>query len=231
MLNTQEVLFYIEKIEGKDQAIRLAQYLGFLVQALLKNTKYVSLIRKTQKFTGNLSIVRKVLRFGVILKVLRAIYHTLSSRKGKFLKLTIEILSLVYYITDHFLYFFRIRFIEVKKGSKFMQITDVIRNLSWVIYLIFKIINYTIKIHKVQSKIQKLSASSYVNYRIDEANEQFLKLLQQSDTLVLGIIIHAMDIPVALYFLDPSKISAVLAGVLGSLSSLAHMTGIIINKR
>ena len=231
MLNSTEIMLFIEKVEGKEQLIRMTQYFWFLVHAVLKNTKYISLTRKAQKLSGNLSIVRKVLRFGMPLAVLLNIYYRLSSSRRKLLKLSGDFLSLLFYCSDHLLFLFRVRFILLEKNSKKLQYTDVIRNLSWVCYLIIKIIDTTTDIHKIQNKIQKLSSTSSFSYRNTEVHEQFLSLLHQSDVLVLGVIRNCLDIPVALYFLDPSKIHPILVGVLGTLSSLVETYKIVVKHR
>ena len=74
-MNWNEVLFFIERVEGKEQLIRLAQYFAFFINAISKNTKHISIARKAQKISGNLSIVRKVLRFGMPLRLLLTICY------------------------------------------------------------------------------------------------------------------------------------------------------------
>ena len=112
-----------------------------------------------------------------------------------------------------------------------MQYIDIIRNFSWISYLIVKIIDYVIKIHKVQNQMLIISNSRNLDNRHNEANDLFLNLLHQSDLLLLGIIRSCLDIPVALYFLDPSKIHPVLVGFLGSISSMVKIYKILIENR
>ena len=222
-MNSKKILMFIEKVEGKEQLIRLVQYFAFAVHAALKNTRFVNFAQKAQKLSGNLSITRKVLRFGMPFAVVLNVFHRFSSKRDKVLKLFGDFFSLVFYLTDHLLYFYRIRLITLGKGSKRMQHVDILRNFAWVAFLVVKIVDSTMEIHKVQSKIQKLSAASSFSYRNIEANMFFTDLLKQSDGLMLGIIRNCLDIPVALYFLDSIKIHPVLVGILGTLSSLVQI--------
>lgn len=226
MNSSNEILKCIEKFKAKEQLIRLVQYLSFLTQALLKNTKYTSVTLKAKKLSGNLSIVRKVLRFGMPVQVIMNIISR-SKSKMKIIKFIRDLFSLLYYATDHLLYFYRVRLISWKKNLKHIQMVDVIRNLAWVCLLVAKIVDYVKEIHSVQKKIQKLSVSDTINYRNSDANERFCRLLQESDLLVLGIIASCLDLPVALYFLDPSKINPILTGALGSLSSIINLYQIL----
>jgi hypothetical protein len=223
MQSIKKSLLFLEKVEGKEQLIRLAQYIAFFLQAVFKRTCYTSFTRKNQKLSGNLSIVRKVLRFGMPLVVLSNLASHIRIQSGKYLKILCDLLSLLFYTSDHLLYFYRVRLITLAKNTKNMQIVDIVRNLAWVLFLVAKMIDNAMDVHKVQKKIQKLSISDDLNYRNNDANERFMKLLHQSDLLMLGIISCALDVPVALYFLDPSKISPIIVGALGSFSSIVHI--------
>ncbi|OMJ68322.1 hypothetical protein SteCoe_34273 [Stentor coeruleus] len=231
MLSSKEAVLFLEKVEAKELLIRATQYFAFLIHALLKNSKYQDLTKKSQKISGNLSIVRKVLRFGMPLGVFLNIRHRFLTKTNKPLKLLGDMLSLLFYFSDHLLYFYRVRLLTLKKDSTSMQIIDVIRNLAWVSFLLAKIADSTVDIHKVQKKILKLAINENRNYLNTDANERFAKLLHQSDVLVLGIISDVLDIPVALYFLDPSKINPVLVGTFGVLSSIVHIYKMLIKHR
>jgi hypothetical protein len=226
MLGIKKSLIFTQKVQSKEQLIRLAQYFSFLMQALLKYTKYSKATKKFQKLSGNLSIVRKVLRFGMPLVVLSNISSELREKRINLFKIASHFLSLIFYLSDHLLYFYRVRLVTLEKNSKYMQIVDVIRSLAWVSFLIAKITDYTVDIHRVQKKIQKIKNYDG-NYRNTDASEKFNKLLSQSDMLVLGITARTFELPVALYFLDPGKINPVIVGVLGCLSSVVQIYKIL----
>ena len=132
MQNPKEFFIFLEKLKGKEQMIRFVQYSAFLVLALTNRTKYISLTRKAQKLSGNLSMVRKVLRFGMPITNILNIKNlfSLSGFKKKIFALLNNFLGLVFYFSDHHLYFYRIRLIKLEKGSKKLQTIDVIRNLA-----------------------------------------------------------------------------------------------------
>jgi len=230
MFSLKNSLIFTEKVQAKEQLIRLAQYSSFLMQAILKHTSYTQATKKFQKLSGNLSIVRKVLRFGMPLIVLSSISSELRHKKVKICKVASNFLSLVFYLSDHLLYFYRVRLITLEKQSKFMQVADVVRSLAWVSFLIAKITDYTMDIHKVQKKVQKIQNSESNSYRNTDANEKFNRLLEQNDFLVLGITARTFELPVALYFLDPGKIHPILVGVLGCMSAMVQIYKIL-NKR
>lgn len=231
MLRIKNSLIFTDKVQTKEQLIRLTQYSSFLLQALLKHTSYTQATKKFQKLSGNLSIVRKVLRFGMPFVILSSIASELHNKKVRICKIASNFLSLIFYLSDHLLYLYRVRLITLVKNSKCMQIVDVVRSLAWVSFLIAKITDYTVEIHKVQKKIQKLQNCESNTYRNTDANEKFAKLLDQNDFLVLGIMARTFELPVALYFLDPGKINPVLVGILGCLSSLVQLYKILYKKK
>ena len=89
-----------------------------------------------------MSLTRKVLRFGKPLPLVKAIYDKVKENEKKpvrmlFFRILSDISLMLYFLTDHPLYFNRIGLIKLDK--KVLDKIDWINNIFWLLNCIFDI--------------------------------------------------------------------------------------------
>ena len=127
---------------GRDKCCRIIQYfiMGLIPTLQAKGAHYQNLIQRLNKLRVSMSQTRKVLRFGKEIPLITGIRnrlnaHEKSPQKFIFWRTISDIALILYFATDHPLYFNSIGFWQYDK--KFIQNLDYINNVFWLLNSVF----------------------------------------------------------------------------------------------
>ena len=98
---------------------------------------------KLERLQGNMSLTRKVLRFGKPIPLVKAIIDRVAEHSRKpvrnfTLRTLSDIFLILYFLTDHPLYFQKIGFIKMDKNL--VNQIDYINNITWLVNAVLDII-------------------------------------------------------------------------------------------
>ncbi|CAG9327271.1 unnamed protein product [Blepharisma stoltei] len=225
MESAEKYLSLLNQSDFREQCIRLVQYFSLGIKSGLKYTNMNEISKKAGRLNGNLHMVRKVLRFGMPIGVLITLYRRLSNKNLDIIKLakTLEnLVSLVYYFSDHFLFLHKIEIIHMPQESKTVFLVYVLRNLSWVIDNgLIALIN-AIKVHKGNIQLQKMRDQN-LHTQFSQSKDRYRALVRKNEFLQWVMIKSIFDIPIAIYYLDKKKFHPTIIGILGTVTSIIYL--------
>ena len=130
---------------GRDKMCRVIQYfiMGILPTLKSKGAHYQDLHDRLNKLKSNMSATRKVIRFGKELPLIVGIrnrlrLHEKDPQRMIFFRTLSDLSLMIYFFTDHPLYFNNIGFWKYDK--KFIDSCDYINNVFWLLNDLFDII-------------------------------------------------------------------------------------------
>ncbi len=130
---------------GRDKTCRIIQYfiMGIIPTLAAKGAHYTDLVTRLNKLRVSMSQARKVMRFGNEIPLITGIRnrlaaHEKSPQKMVFLRTISDIALILYFFTDHPLYFNGIGLWQYEK--KFLSNIDYINNVFWLINSVLEIV-------------------------------------------------------------------------------------------
>lgn len=121
-----------------------------------RGPKYQDTKERLEKLQSNMSLTRKVLRFGKPFPLVKAIMdrfklHSKSPVRNILLRTISDLSLILYFITDHPLYFQRIGFIKMDKSL--VDFIDYWNNIYWLIECLLDIYCDLVDLHYVDKEI------------------------------------------------------------------------------
>ena len=194
-----------------------------------------------------MSLTRKVLRFGKPLPLIKGIIDRFKAHEKKpvrniLLRTLADFFLIMYFVSDHPLYFQRIGFVKMDKS--WVDFIDYQNNLYWLLecvidlycdlvdlyYIhqeILSIVSYTILLITVSHQIneQRASLRSAVesgdksSLNVADAKDKLKELHTKWVSVLLSIVRGGADLPVIFHFMGSTHISSGMGGFLGTISS------------
>ena len=128
--------------------------------------RYLDLKDRLDKLSGNMSLTRKVLRFGCPIPLFLGILNRLKENEKKpqrmvFTRTISDTMLILYFLTDHPLYFQRIGFAKFSKS--FMSKCEYINNIFWLINSVLDMMCDIVDLYYIQKEIQALVTISFIH--------------------------------------------------------------------
>ena len=149
---------------GRDKCCRIIQYflMGILPALQAKGAHYNNLVQRLSKLKSSMSMVRKVLRFGKEIPLItgirnRLILHAKEPQRMVLTKTISDIALILYFATDHPLYFQQIGFKNYDK--QWLDKLDYINNVFWLMNSLLDIVITVVDMKHLESDISQLVSS------------------------------------------------------------------------
>ena len=146
---------------GRDKCCRIIQYaiMGLIPTMQAKGAHYSDLVSRLSKLRVSMSQTRKVLRFGKEIPLItgirnRLIAHEKTPQRMVFWRTISDIALILYFFTDHPLYFHGIGFWTYEKS--FLSNMDYINNVFWLINSVLDIVVTIADLQHLQTTIKSL---------------------------------------------------------------------------
>lgn len=146
---------------GRDKCCRIIQYaiMGLIPTMQAKGAHYNDIVTRLSKLRVSMSQTRKVLRFGKEIPLItgirnRLIAHEKTPQRMVFWRTISDIALILYFFTDHPLYFNGIGFWTYDKA--FLSNMDYINNVFWLINSVLDIVVTIADMQHLQTTIKSL---------------------------------------------------------------------------
>ena len=146
---------------GRDKMCRVIQYfiMGIIPTLKDKGAHYHDLAERLMKLRSQMSLTRKVIRFGKELPLVVGIrnrlrLHEKDPQRMIFFRTLSDLSLILYFATDHPLYFNNIGFWKYDK--KFIENCDYINNVFWLLNDLFDIACTLADMMHLQKEIKAL---------------------------------------------------------------------------
>ncbi len=137
-----KIIYMLSTRLGRDKTCRVIQYFLMMITPKLqaKGAHYNDLVQRLTKLRGSMSQTRKVMRFGLEIPLIkgireRLIQHEKSPVRMIFWKTISDISLILYFFTDHPMYFNQIGLFKYEKN--YIENMDYINNVFWLLNSIF----------------------------------------------------------------------------------------------
>ena len=137
---------------------RIIQYfLKFFIPVLQsQGPRFVELTDRLSKLAANMSITRKVLRFGKPLPLIKAIIDRIREHQRKGVKMVFwrtisDLCLIIYFLTDHPLYFQRVGLAKMDKPL--LNSIDWWNNFFWLMNALLDMMCDIVELYHLQKEI------------------------------------------------------------------------------
>ena len=155
----QKTIYIINSGVGRDKCCRIIQYFIMAIQPMLaaKGAHYHDLLNRLLRLKSSMSAARKVLRFGKEIPLITGIRqrlqaHEKSPQRMVFWRTISDISLMMYFFTDHPLFFDSIGF--WKHSKQYLESLDYINNIFWLLNSLFDIVITLVDMSHLQTEIK-----------------------------------------------------------------------------
>lgn len=169
----EKMTYIINSGIGRDKVCRIIQYflMGVLPIMQKRGAHMTDICTRLGNLKGSMSKTRKVLRFGKEIPLITGIKNRLAAHEKEpqrmvFWRTISDISLILYFFTDHPLYFQSIGFWTYEKS--FINNLDYINNVFWLLNSLLDILCTMADIQDLQKQIrEKVSTVTHLNVDVD----------------------------------------------------------------
>jgi hypothetical protein len=219
----QRSIAFLSWGRSKDKCMRLVQYLCCLLHGLSSRTGWAKdvVMSKSRKLGMSLALMRKIVRLGVPLELLAAIYRRTKEgglANSGWMRSLAQFFRVVYLLSDHFLLCFRLGVLQSRPSGWRLPLLKSFSKLVWLAEVLLTLVANAFDTQALALDIQNMQDLN-LDKKTPDDQAKYRLATQRFFLLQLDTVRAAGDLPVIMYFMQPSLFSGAFVGLMGTITS------------